>query len=238
LPAERYFINSDFNVNAHLSLEGQELHHLIHVMRTHEGDRIEVINGCGFLAAADVIQIGKKHASLEVHSIIETSSPENTLVLAQAIPRINRLDFIVEKGTELGMSELWLFPGILSERKSLTEHQLERLKNLTIAAMKQCGRLWLPAIKILPPIHDWHHFLYPAFFGDVSKEAPLLTSKLNDEATKKGVIFLTGPESGFEKREEENLKLLGAQGVKLHKNILRTDTASITALSLISCQMY
>lgn len=237
MPAERYFIHSELKVDTTLSLEGQELHHLVHVMRTQVGSQVEVVNGLGILAAASLIQIGKKHALLEINSIIETSLPDHTLVLAQAIPRINRLDFIVEKATELGISELWLFPGKLSERKSLTEHQIERLQNLTIAAMKQCGRLWVPVIKILPPIESWTQFSCLAFFGDVSEGAPLLIKQLEDEKIKQGVIFLTGPESGFDSREEEKLKLLGAQGVNLHKNILRTDTASIAALSIISSHL-
>lgn len=234
MPAERYYLNSDFSVKTPLVLEGQELHHLVHVMRTQAGDRIELINGCGVLAFADVIKVSKKNALVEIYSISETSSRGHALILAQAIPRINRLDFIVEKGTELGISELWLFPGLLSERKSLTEHQLERLKNLSISAIKQCGRVWLPTIKVLPPLNEWNRFESPAFFGDVSKGAPLFINEINDKVIKKGVIFLTGPESGFEHREEEELKLLGAQGVKLNRNILRTDTASLAALSLIS----
>ena len=52
------------------------------------------------------------------------------------------------------MHQLWLFPGQNSERKELTDHQLERLKNLTIAASKQSGRLWLPEIQIKPALTD------------------------------------------------------------------------------------
>jgi len=236
MSAERYYINSDLKVDDLIPIEDQEFHHLIHVIRTKQGEMIEIINGQGILAAAALLQIGKKQAIIQVQSILKHSQRESKIILAQAIPRINRLDFILEKGTELGMTDLWLFPGRFSERKSLTDHQLDRLRGLSIAAIKQCDRLWLPTITVLPSIHDWKSFEYHAYFGDLSDAAPLFSHTLNLQTIKQGIIFVIGPESGFEKSEEDVLKSLGAQGVKLHQNVLRTDTASIVALSLITCQ--
>lgn len=233
MPSERYYIPSDLSENSIAAIEGVELHHMLHVMRTKEGAIIEVINGKGILAEAEVTKINKKHAELRISSILSKQEPDSPLILAQALPRINRLDYIVEKGTELGMTELRLFPGNLSERKSLTEHQMERLATLTIAAVKQCGRLWLPTIKLYPQISEWDRLEYATFFGDVAEHAPSLIEKIGED---RKVMFITGPESGFTDSEEEHLKKLGACGVKLHRNILRTDTASIAALCLLSSQ--
>lgn len=236
MPAERYYIDQDLHQGNHVSLEDQEFRHLAQVMRTKSGETIELVNGKGVLADATVDQIGKKHAIVHVESIQKQSGPTTPVVLAQAIPRINRLDFILEKGTELGMTELWLFPGKLSERKDLTEHQLERMRGLAIAAMKQCGRLWLPQIVVKPPLKEWKSLDLLSYFGDLSSEAPLFSKVLAGSPLEKGILFFTGPESGFEEDEEQKLRELGAKGVKLHSNILRTDTASIAALSLITCR--
>lgn len=230
MPAERYFIETPLTVGDVLSLEGQEYHHLVHVMRTKAGESVEVVNGMGQLAVADVQEINKKHASLLINSIVEEPAPQHAIILAQAIPRPNRLDFILEKGTELGMTQLWLFPGKHSERKEIGENQVERMKLVLIAAMKQCGRLRLPKIVVKPLLEKWNEFPTNAYFGDTDSSAEVFSKvwKPGNE-----VVFFVGPESGFNEGETTILRK-HCKGVKLHGNILRTDTAALTALSLIS----
>jgi len=230
MPAERYYLSEKFGVGEELFLVEDEFQHLTRVMRAKESEEIELVNGAGGLASAIIERLEKKRAVLKIEKVSTESPSSKKIILAQAIPRINRLDFIVEKGTELGMSELWLFPGKLSERKDLSEHQLNRLKAVTIASMKQCGRLFLPNILLKKPLDKWESLPSPAFFGDLNPQAPLLQStKIPDQ-----VIFFIGPESGFTDDEEKKLQTLGAQGVKLHPNILRTDTAALVALALLS----
>ena len=147
------------------------------------------------------------------------------------------IGWILEKGTELGLTEFWLFPGHHSERKTLTEHQLQRLRALTIAAMKQCGRLYLPTITLKPPLSEWESPHPPAFFGDLSPDAPPLFNAWQQNPRQDEVLFFIGPESGFSKEEESTLRHFDATGVKLHQNILRTDTAALAALTLISQMM-
>jgi 16S rRNA (uracil1498-N3)-methyltransferase len=236
MPAERYFLEKDLSLEGIETLEGQEFHHLYHVMRAKQGDTLEIFNGKGALAQAEIEQISKRHASVKITSIEVVNPPEIQIIIAQAIPRINRLDFIVEKCTELGMYELWLFPGQNSERKDLTDHQLERLKNLTVAASKQSGRLWLPKICVKPALIQWKQVEHKAFFGDVSPSAQYLSKILVNNPPENRCMFITGPESGFSILEEQHLRNIEAQGVKLLDAILRTDTASIMALStLIAC---
>ena len=133
------------------------------------------------------------------------------------------------------MTQIWLFPGEQSERKQLSENQLERVKGILIAAMKQCGALWLPQLVEKPRLRDWPAFPYPAFFGDISPAAPYLSESWKRDKPKDGVLFLVGPESGFSTKEEDCLLRLEAQGVKLHSHILRTDTAALAALTQIHC---
>lgn len=237
MPAERYFLDHSFKVGDILELDHTEFHHLARVMRAQLGDSLEVVNGKGTLAQASLIHLGKNKASIELKSVHQEPEKSFQIILAQAIPKPNRLDFILEKGTELGVDQFWLFPGHLSVKKDFSPNQLERASSLTIAAMKQCGRLTLPTIEIKSPLDKWSPLEgITAFFGDVGEAAPPFEKELTSSSNT--IIFFTGPESGFDAKEVEILKNIGAKGVKLHPNILRTDTASLVALSLISHKIF
>jgi 16S rRNA (uracil1498-N3)-methyltransferase len=235
MPENRFFFENSLAEQDLIPLEGNEFHHLVHVMRGKVDDRIEVVNGLGEMADARVAEIGKKRAMIHIDKVKHQPLPQFEVILAQAIPRLNRLDFIVEKGTELGMTKLLLFPGTHSERKKFTDDQLQRMRQVTIAAMKQCGRLDLPAIELKPSLKEWKEFAgMEAYYGDVSPAAPVLMTEWQKAPPKKGVIFFIGPETGFSDEEIGILKELGAKGVRLHPNILRTDTAALVALALVS----
>ena len=230
MPAERYFFEKELVVDEKIILPYPESHHLVKVMRTPIGQMVELINGQNQLAQAKVLKI-KKEVELEIIEVETKDPPAHKIILCQAIPRFNRLENIVEKGTELGMTDLWLFPGDLSEKKKLTDHQLQRLHTITISALKQCGRLDLPHIQLKPSLTQWDKLPYPAYFGDTNPEAPPFAQIIEKSPE---IIICIGPESGFSKNELTQLHKLSAHGISLHSNTLRTDTASLVALSLIS----
>lgn len=225
MPSERFYVDTPLTT-PEITIEGEEFHHLARVMRSQVGDSVEVVNGRGGLASATVATIGKDKAILKITSV-QTNKRPSEIILAQAIPRMNHLEWIIEKGTELGVSSFWLFPGDLSEKKTLSNPQEARLKALSIAAMKQCGSCFLPSIPVKPPLASWEPLTGSLFYGDVRKNAPKLP-----HVTKEPTIIFIGPEKGFSSKEIEILEhKLNAQGVKLHENILRTETAGIVALA-------
>lgn len=233
MPAERYYYPQNIENNTEISLEGQEHHHLINVMRTRLGDVVEIVNGLGQLASATVSSLEKKRAVLSIHSVFTSELPKFQIILAQGIPRFTRLELIMEKCTELGMTEIRLFPAARSEKKDISESQLTRLETIAVASMKQCGRLFLPKILVEPPLKKWPKLpLKSCFFGDLRENAP----KFDDifPAGETEALFFIGPESGFTDEEVKQLMSLHATGVKLHPNILRTETAAIAALALLS----
>lgn len=235
MPAERYFIDEPFKIYGQYELRDAEFHHLSHVMRTRKGESIELVNGRGALAQAIVQDITKDKALLKIEQLRQDQVHPCRLILAQALPKPNRLDFILEKGTELGVDSFWLFPGKCSVKKELFPHQLERARTLTISAMKQCGRLTLPNIVLQPSLDEWSSLEgFSSFFGDLDPEAPLFETVWNQSTPSSPIMFITGPEAGFNSQEMQILRNQGAVGVKLHSNILRTDTASLMALSLLS----
>jgi 16S rRNA (uracil1498-N3)-methyltransferase len=231
MPHERFFVDQPLKPTETVRLEEGEFHHLCHVMRARIGEEVELVNGKNQLAQATLSLIGKHHAELKVLHVIEEERKKPRVVLAQAIPRFNRLENILEKGTELDATEFWLFPGLLSEKGEFSSNQQKRMAQIVIGAMKQCGRLDLPPIYLKPPLLSWKPLEGNVLFGDTSPNAPAWSLHTAAETT----IFLVGPEKGFDLKEIVFLKQrLNAQGVRLHRNILRVDTASCVALSLLS----
>ncbi|HSX11947.1 MAG TPA: RsmE family RNA methyltransferase [Rhabdochlamydiaceae bacterium] len=224
MPENRFYLDAD--LEHEIELSGEELRHL-QVMRRKVGDPIELVNGRGYLAHGTITQLNKRSAMIQIDTCDQEPEKGRKIVLIQALTRPHSLEYIIEKGTELGVSEFWLFPAVLSEKKALTPSQELRLKNLTISALKQCGRLYLPAIHMKPSLEKWKPFSGQKFFGDLRPEAPLFSTC----SLEKTVYFFIGPEKGFAAAEVGFLEqALGAQGVKLHDNILRVDTAALVSI--------
>lgn len=231
MPAYRYYVDNPFSINVPVRLIGQEHQHFFKVMRGRVGDQIEVVNGRYQLGFADVLEIKRSESIINIVKI-ETGKPSTfKYIVAQGIAKLNRLEFIVEKCTELGATEFWLFPTERSEKHNLTKAQIERLNYIIISAMKQCGRLDAPKLIVKPEFHDWKTDAnISLFYGDVSEEAPHFSSALSK--IDRTILFIVGPESGFSLNECNEFKERKAQGVKLCNHILRTDTASITAIAI------
>lgn len=228
MPHNRFYIDASLIPGSEVSFDKDESHHL-EVMRTKNEEQVEIVNGRGDLALGSVVNKNK----IRINSLTHFPESPCQLIIAQGMPRFSRLDTILEKGTELGMTSLWLFPGEKSDKTTLSQNQKERMRKVLIASMKQCGSLHLPKLEFRPPIPSWDTLPYVTFFGDVRKDAPCFYSMWKKTLPQKGVIFVIGPESGLTDKEESHLKRLHANGVTLHTNILRTDTAPLAALSLM-----
>lgn len=226
MPIYRFY--QDAKLEGEILLEGVEHRHLTQVVRVREGDTVELFNGKGDLASARVTTLEKRGARLSILDF-HHEAPTEHLILAQGLPLINRLDFILEKCTELGIKELQLFAGELSERKSLTDHQMDRIRQLTIAACKQSGRLWLPEIKWVDPISKWKAPISEGIFGDPTADAtPLL------KLAKAPSFVCIGPESGLSQKEKKKLIQLNVKPCTWNDAVLRTDTAAISAAAIIN----
>ncbi len=223
MPAERFYINAD--LIDPLFLEGTEFHHLAHVMRIRVGEEIELVNGRGALATAKVTALTKHGANLTLLSMSQTPVAEPNFILAIPLMRPSKLEFVIEKGTELGADAFWLYPAQYSDKEDLTSHQLERLSHIATSAMKQCGRLDLPAILVLPHFGDLFGKSFTYLFGDTRPHAKPLTPQAK-------VVLITGPEKGFSEKELQQLDR-HATGVRLHRNILRAETAPIAGLCIM-----
>jgi 16S rRNA (uracil1498-N3)-methyltransferase len=239
MPDHRFFIAKPLDSHQTYLLVDQEFHHLIHVMRVKAGEKIEIINGQGALAIGTVQKIEKHQAHIFIDNVHVECQSEKKLILAQAFPKMAKLEYILEKATELGCSQIWIFPADRSDKREISESQKLRMQQILISSMKQCGRLYLPEILFLPSLKEWKPLGMPTFFGDTLPTAPSILRAWQQISTTNQITWIVGPESGFTPQETAILsQKVKAQGVSLHQNILRVDTAAISGLSLLSCLLY
>lgn len=218
----RLYTPQELTVDAYIELDSDELHHLKKVLRVRPKEQIELVNGNGNLAVAyfdDTVKI------LSVHN---GEIPQKTLALIQAIPEKNHLEFILEKGTEIGVTDFIFFAAEKSKIKEISDSFLLRMKKITISALKQCKRLYLPSISLVK-IGDIKNLSYPLYLGD-----PNGTKFITPHGS---AGFIIGPESGFSKKEIDFFQTsCKASLTTLSPNVLRAETASIVAAYLIcSC---
>jgi 16S rRNA (uracil1498-N3)-methyltransferase len=227
MPAERFYLNADFVKGASVCLTGTEHHHLSHVMRLRPGEEVELVNGRGGLSVARIADADKQLTTLDILSLSKTPPSPVALIAAVPLMRPSKLEWVLEKGTELGADAFCLYRADHSEKDTLSEHQIDRLRNVTISAMKQSGRLYLPPLEVLPHLESIFEREGQFLFGDIRPNALPLVGALDPT-----IIFITGPEQGF---SEGELHLLDqkARGVRINPNILRAETAPIAAMSIL-----
>lgn len=223
MPVNRFFTSSALNEGAVCTLDDKESYHLRSVCRLQPGDTTELIDGKGGLAEAEVQKLGKKGAELLVLSVRRSAPSQERRQIRQAFIHASKLDWLLEKATELGATEICLFPAELSDL-AYNEGRLERMQTVLISAIKQCGSLFLPTLKLIGPISSWQPEPH-VYFGYIGSKAML------GPANYSLASFVNGPESGFSKAELQTMRVLGFKGVSLHRNVLRTETAPLAALA-------
>jgi 16S rRNA (uracil1498-N3)-methyltransferase len=233
VPADRFFINAELRDCASVLLIGPEYHHLAHVMRLKVGEEVELVNGLGALGLGRVAEITNQGARIELLKVNEKEQQSPRIFLAVPLMRASKLEWIVEKGTELGAAGFLVYPAKYSEREDLSERQLERLHLLAVSALKQSGRLYLPAIESLPDMASLFVKEALFLFGDTHASDLISPSGLKTAQ----IVFISGPEKGF---SEEELRLLEkkAKGVRLNPYILRAETAPIAAASILGMALH
>jgi len=226
MPANRFYLVADLSPGSSTLLEGAEHHHLTRVMRTLVNEEVELVNGRGDLAIGKIERVDRRCAEVKILSASRQSDLAPRFFLAIPFMRASKLEWIVEKGTELGAAAFIFYPADFCEKEELRARQLERFHLLAIAALKQSGRLYLPAIRVETGLQSL--FVQDSLFLFGHPRGKPFFEPL--DAT--SITFITGPEKGFSQNE---LELLARQalGVRLSPHILRAETAPIAAASLL-----
>jgi len=212
---------------AEFSLPEEETHHLIHVLRLSQGEKVEVTDGRGTLAVCEVAQLSKKSAVLQTLTIEHLPQPARRLQMAIAPTKnMDRMEWFVEKATEIGVSRITPLLCKHSERKVLNT---DRLRKLVIAAAKQSRQFWFPTLDELCPfdafIHQENSGIKYIAHCHPGPKAPLSSIAKEDVVT-----ILIGPEGDFNMAEVEMAMKKGFHSISLGESRLRTETAALVAV--------
>ena len=232
----RVYVEAPVTAGKRVVVEGSAANHITRVLRLRSGDALTVFDGSGGEFGARIEEFRKDAVvvAVEEHRPLDRESPL-TLTLAQGISRGERMDWIIQKATELGTSKIVpLFTKRsmvrLDERQA--ERKIQHWRAIAVAACEQCGRNKVP--ELVTPI-DFFDVL-PA---DSSGATRLLLSPTGDlriedlQDTAKAITVLIGPEGGLEDVEQEAALAAGFKAVRLGPRVLRTETAAIAALTII-----
>ncbi len=227
----RYYVDSPLLLGTQVALEQNEVRHL-RVMRKRVGDCIEIINGKGVLAIGKITSLDSQSSWCHlVHTERQNSS--SSLILIQALAAFSKLEWIVEKSTELGATKIQLFPADQGQTHTLSNEKLQRLRRITIAAVKQCQRLDVPTIETVPALCKIPRPEGTLFYGD--REGNYIEKLTSKPAP---YHFCIGPESGFSQKERLYLShTWKALPIRLHPNVLRTETAAVIATAVLSWKL-
>lgn len=230
-PRYRLFIEADLAAAAELSLTEAQAHYLTHVMRLSPGDQIAVFNGSDGEWRARISAVAKKKSLITVETLLRPQTAEPDLWLLFAPVKRARIDLIVEKATELGVSRL---QPVMTERTAMSRIGDERLRLIAIEAAEQCERLTIPilspAAQLLSCLAAW-----PAerslMMLDETGGGPMIGDWLAQQKPGPAAL-LVGPEGGFTKSELDAVdRLAFATRVGMGRRILRADTAVVAALA-------
>ena len=224
-----------------LTIEGEEARHILSVLRHGSGDVIDVVDGRGTKYKVEIEEISRDFLEGKILSrTYRENEPDCRLTLAQAVCKQEKMDFLIEKATEIGVSSI--IP-ILTERSLVRvsgtlrrKTKIDRWRRLAIAAMKQSLRTVLPEID---EIIEFEELLVRSKDFDLCLIATLDEESRNlGECTQlkqglKKVLLIVGPEAGFTHDELSAAKSQGAVPVSLGPRRLRTETAGIIFSSLV-----
>lgn len=234
MPTPRIY-SKDFSAqDKTTTLKGQPATHIIRVLRLKTGDSLELFNGDNLQCSAKITHIDKQCVELSINNCQQVSRESPiSITLIQAIPRGERMDWILQKTTELGVSRI--IP-LISNRsvikldKKRTQSRIQHWQGVITHACEQCGRNKLPCLE--DPVSD----LASALHIDQSSQRYFLDpdSRLKPRgipSPPESICLVVGPEGGLDDSEKKILADLRVQGLVMGPRILRTETAGITALS-------
>jgi 16S rRNA (uracil1498-N3)-methyltransferase len=233
----RVFVDCALTPGSLVELPPEPAAHLARVLRARSGDELTLFNGDGreFAGAVEAVRGSRVSASVGAALCAERESPL-ALTLLQCLPRGDRMDLIVQKSTELGVSRI---QPVLSRRSvvrldakqagSKTQHW----RAIAISACEQCGRNRLPVID--PPLELIDHLSAAEGSRAAAPGLRLVLEPGMSEALPHdpggGIELAIGPEGGFAAEELEAMRLAGFQRVALGPRILRSETAAIAAIA-------
>lgn len=242
---QRYFVpKANWDKNQVL-INGDDAHHILRVMRLQSEDNIICIHPNGSAAVCMIMSVGQQsvHAKAKEWLVEETELPLH-ITIAQGLAKGDKLDFVLQKGTELGANT---FIPMQTERSVVvwdtkkTEKKIQRFAKIVKEAGEQSHRTKLPVVKETMTVSElinnstYYDVKLFAYEDEAKTSAFQSFGKLLSKLQKNdNVLICIGPEGGFSQKEAALLKANGFISVRLGPRILRTETAALYALASIS----
>ena len=224
----RLFFKENLSDNLNSNLDKSQSHYISKVMRIKEGESFSLFNDSGEWEAK-INEIKKGIVNFIIVKKLKNSENNSEIWLAFTPIKLNYLNFMIQKATELGVTK---FIPILSERTMVRDLNSERLNKVIIEASEQSNRIKLPKLEKLVKFKDFIKLYKDTdiVFGDLNSTNDQI--KINKDSP---VCILIGPEGDFSENErKEILDLKKVKSLKINKNILRAETAAISIISIIS----
>ena len=224
----RLFFSESLSINLSSKLDKSQSHYLSKVMRVNTGEKFSLFNQNGEWEAK-IDKIIKGIVEFSISKKIRSNTNEKEIWLAFAPIKLNYLNLMIQKATELGVTK---FIPILTERTIVRKINEKRVNKIIIEASEQSNRLKVPQLEEIVKLDDFLKFNQKTniIFGDLNTN----NKKLNINSTEP-ICILVGPEGDFTTKEREKiLKLKNLIPLKINENILRSETAAISIISIVT----
>lgn len=235
----RFFISRTQVHGSRITVSGEDVRHIRNVLRKGPGDLLVLLDGQGREYTVKIVALERSGISTEIvrETTLEAGGP--LITLGQGIPKSDKMDFIVQKATELGVASI---VPIITERTIVKikdeEKRINRWQKIAKEAAMQSNRPNIPQIGAVRRFSD---FLGTLNLGlrtllvlPWEEGIEPIKNVLRQNPDAKNIIVLIGPEGGFSRAEAETAAAKGFHLVSLGPNILRTETAPIAVLSMIA----
>ena len=224
----RLFYSESLSINLEALLDKSQSHYLSKVMRINIGQSFSLFNQSGEWEAK-IKEINKGIVEFSVIKKLRSANNERDIWLAFAPIKLNYLNLMIQKATELGVTK---FIPILTERTIVRKLNDKRLNKIIIEASEQSNRLKVPKLNKILKLDEFLKLNQNTniIFGDLNTNNSKINFKSSDP-----LCILIGPEGDFTLKERENiLKLKKLISLKINQNILRSETAAISMISIIT----
>ena len=224
----RLFYQENLSNNLKGKLDKKQSHYISKVMRIKENGKFNVFNNAGEWVAT-IIKIKNGFVEFRIVKQIRSIAITNEIWLAFSPIKSNYFNFMIQKATEIGVTR---FIPILTERTIVRKLNEKRINKIIIEASEQSNRLKVPSLDKLTKLDAFLKLNQNTniIFGDINTE-----NKKIDLKNKNPLCVLIGPEGDFSLKERERiLKLKNIIPLKINDNILRSETAAISMISIIS----
>jgi len=235
----RLFLPPEKLTEEKIMITGDEARYLSLVLRAMPGDKIIIFDGSGCKYECRILKVHKKEVVAEkIKKELYSAESPISITLAQGLPKSGKMDFIIQKATELGVS---IIVPLITERSQLRHtEKVARWRKIAVSASQQCGRDKIP--EVCEPV-EFEKFIrntpltpLDIIFSEEQNERNL-KKVLTDFKDAKNITLLIGPEGGFSIEEVSSAVGKGFIEASLGPRILRTETAPLTAISIIQYEL-